>query len=107
MKGIKFILVAAAVATSAASVFAGLPITNAYDDADNGSYGSLPNHNWSVINGGFCSGLWAPDTTAGGGGTYLGGPGVDSRGGSNTAAGVSFPLYRGGGGGPLALSPAP
>jgi len=101
MKGIKFILVAAAVATCAVSAFAGLPVTNAYDDADSAAYAPQPDHNYSTANGGFGYGLWTTVTSAGGGGTYMEGPGVNGRGVPTTAE-FSFALF--GGSGSFALS---
>jgi hypothetical protein len=100
-----FITSIAAVALLAGSTArAGLPVTNAYDDADAGSYGTLPNHGYSTINGGFGYNLWTQDTSAGGGGTYMEGPGVNNRGVTNSATEYSFALYGGGGAGTFALS---
>jgi hypothetical protein len=66
----------------------------ASDDANNADYAPQPNHNWSVINGGFGYNLWTPLGGAGGGGTYMEGVGVNNR---QVAGNFSFALYAGGG----------
>ena len=77
------------------SLQAGLPIVVASDNADDPAYAPQPNHNWSVINGGFGYNLWTPLADQGGGGTYMEGPGVNGRQVEGT---WSFGLYAGGGG---------
>jgi hypothetical protein len=69
--------------------------TNAFDAGDDGSYGPLPQNDWPATNGGFGYGLWTPDADAGGGGTYMEGPTVNSRGVPTNN--YSFALYPGNG----------
>jgi hypothetical protein len=92
MKGLKVILVAAAVATSAVSAFAGLPVTNAYDNGD--LYPANPDHGWPAFNGGFGYNIWTPLADTGGGGTYMEGVGVNGR---QVEGNFSFALYGGSG----------
>src|SRR5262249_28876223 len=66
----------------------------ALDNADNAAYAPQPNHNWSVINGGFGYGTWTPLADTGGGGTYMDGIGVNGR---QVEGNFSFALYAGGG----------
>src|SRR5437016_2125646 len=92
MKAFRLLLVISVMAISATAAFAGLPVTNAYDDADDPAYAPPPDHDYSIDNGGFGYGLWTTVTSAGGGGTYMEGPGVNSRGVPTTAE-FSFALF--------------
>jgi T5SS/PEP-CTERM-associated repeat protein len=72
-------------------------VTNAFDSADDGSYGTLPDHTYSTTNGGYGYDLWTTNSGTSGGGTYMEGPGVNARGVPNTND-FSFALYAGGSG---------
>jgi hypothetical protein len=67
----------------------------AQDNADDPLYAPQPNHNWSVINGGFGYNPWTPLGDQSGGGTYMEGIGVNNR---QVEGNYSFALYAGGGG---------
>ncbi|PWU13800.1 MAG: hypothetical protein C5B50_18590 [Verrucomicrobia bacterium] len=90
------LLIAFAISLNATvSLYAGLPIVVAQDNADNPQYAPQPNHAWSVINGGFGYNLWTPLADQGGGGTYMEGIGVNNR---QIEGNFSFALYAGNGG---------
>jgi len=72
----------------------GLASIIAQDDANNGSYGTLPNHAWAGVNGGVGYNLWTPLSDTGGGGTYMEGVTVNNR---QVDPNYSFALYAGGG----------
>ena len=76
------------------SVHAGLPVVVAADNADFPQYAPQPNHNWSIINGGFGYNLWTPLADQAGGGSYMEGIGVNNR---QVEGNFSFALYAGGG----------
>src|SRR5690349_13907725 len=78
-----------------AGAHAALPIVVASDNADGPAYAPQPNHNWSVINGGFGYNSWTPLADQGGGGTFMEGIGVNNR---QVEGNYSFALYAGGGG---------
>jgi hypothetical protein len=86
--------VVAGLAPVTISVQAGLPITVAYDNADDPAYAPQPNHNWSPINGGFGYNTWTALGGAGGGGTFMEGVGVNNR---QVEGNYSFALYSGSG----------
>lgn len=67
----------------------------ALDTANNPQYAPQPNHNWSVVNGGFGYNLWTVDGGITGGGTYMEGVGVNNR---QVDGNFSFALFAGGGG---------
>jgi hypothetical protein len=93
MKTLMIALVTAGMTTLPA--LAGLPVTVAFDNADNAQYAPQPNHNWSVVNGGFGYHLWTPLADQTGGGTYMEGVGVNNR---QVEGNFSFALYAGSGG---------
>jgi hypothetical protein len=86
---------AASILVLSGTVQAGLPVIVASDNADNVQYAPQPNHNWSIVNGGFGYGLWTPLADQAGGGTYMEGVGVNNR---QVEGNFSFALYAGGGG---------
>jgi hypothetical protein len=94
MKGVKIIFVAAAVATAAASAFAGLPDIVAQDNANTDGYAPQPDNAWAGTNGGFGYNIWTPLSDTGGGGTYMEGLGVNGR---QVDGNYSFALYSGSG----------
>jgi len=81
----------ASVCLAGASVHGGVL---ASDNADNLQYAPQPNHNWSVINGGFGYNPWTPLADRSGGGTYMEGVGVNNR---QVDGNSSFALSAGGG----------
>jgi hypothetical protein len=90
-----FALTAAASAILlATSGHAGLPIIVAQDNADFPQYAPQPNHNWSIVNGGFGYNLWTGLADTGGGGTYMEGVGINGR---QVEGNFSFALYAGAG----------
>jgi hypothetical protein len=66
----------------------------AFDNADLGGYAPQPDHNWSIVNGGFGYNLWTAQTDVAGGGTFMEGVGVNGR---QVEGNFSFALFSGGG----------
>ncbi len=89
------LILSALVISLALPAKAGLPVVVATDNADDPAYAPQPNHNWSIINGGFGYNLWTPLGDQAGGGTYMEGVGVNGR---QVEGNFSFALYAGGGG---------
>ncbi len=67
--------------------------TNAFDSASDGSYFTLPNNTYTIINGGFGYGLWTTNGGTTGGGVYM-----DGNRGVPATNNFSFALYAGGNG---------
>jgi hypothetical protein len=89
-------LLGAGLTISAITLFSAVAMGQvAFDNADLPDYAPQPNHNWSVINGGFGYGLWTAQTDTAGGGTFMEGVGVNGR---QTDGNFSFALYSGSGG---------
>jgi hypothetical protein len=68
---------------------------SASDNAEDPAYQPVPDHDWSIDNGGFGYGFWTPVSDTGGGGTYMEGVTVNNR---QVSGSYSYAIYAGGGG---------